>query len=166
MSLLFRPVEQTVSRAVADQVARGLDARPAVRSAAWLALGLTLLAVGALAAAWVPLTDGLFGGRDVLTAFIAGYEVECRLGEMSGPKHYDLGYHATGTFGTRYVFGDIEQRELSLEMRAEWTFSPTLTLLSPASSSRSRGRRSRRSPGSRTRAGRAGRSRAAPYWEA
>jgi 2-methylcitrate dehydratase PrpD len=39
-------------------------------------------------------------GRDVLTAFIAGYEVECRLGEMSGPKHYDLGYHATGTFGT------------------------------------------------------------------
>ena len=47
--LLFRPVEQTVSRAVADQVARGLDARPAVRSAAWLALGLTLLALGAMA---------------------------------------------------------------------------------------------------------------------
>lgn len=39
-------------------------------------------------------------GRDVLTAFIAGYEVECRLGEMSGDGHYEHGFHATGTFGT------------------------------------------------------------------
>lgn len=39
-------------------------------------------------------------GRDTLTAFIAGYEVECRLGEMAGDKHYDLGFHATGTYGT------------------------------------------------------------------
>lgn len=39
-------------------------------------------------------------GRDVLAAFVAGYEVECRLGEMSGHDHYDRGWHATGTFGT------------------------------------------------------------------
>ncbi len=37
--LLFRPVEQTVSRAVADQMARGADARAAVRSTARLAHG-------------------------------------------------------------------------------------------------------------------------------
>jgi hypothetical protein len=35
---------------------------------------------------------------------------------------------ATATFGRRHVFGDIEQRELSIETRANWTFSPTLTL--------------------------------------
>ena len=39
-------------------------------------------------------------GRDVLTAFIAGYEVECRLGNMCGDGHYEHGFHATGTFGT------------------------------------------------------------------
>lgn len=35
---------------------------------------------------------------------------------------------ATSTYGGRWVFGDINQSELSLETRAEWTFSPTLTL--------------------------------------
>ncbi len=39
-------------------------------------------------------------GRDVLTAFIAGYEVECRLGDMCGDGHYEHGFHATGTMGT------------------------------------------------------------------
>lgn len=39
-------------------------------------------------------------GRDVVLAFIAGYEVECRLGDMCGDAHYDKGFHATGTFGT------------------------------------------------------------------
>ncbi|MGD9803047.1 MAG: MmgE/PrpD family protein [Hyphomicrobiaceae bacterium] len=39
-------------------------------------------------------------GRDVLTAFVAGYEVECRLGEMLGDGHYEHGFHATGTMGT------------------------------------------------------------------
>ncbi len=34
----------------------------------------------------------------------------------------------SSTFGSRWVFGDIEQHELSLETRAEWTFSPMLTL--------------------------------------
>jgi len=35
---------------------------------------------------------------------------------------------ATATYGGRWVFGDIDQSELSVETRAEWTFSPTLTL--------------------------------------
>ena len=39
-------------------------------------------------------------GADVLTAFIAGYEVECRLGDMCGDAHYENGFHATGTLGT------------------------------------------------------------------
>lgn len=39
-------------------------------------------------------------GADVLHAFIAGYEVECQIGQMAGDSHYDNGFHATGTFGT------------------------------------------------------------------
>jgi 2-methylcitrate dehydratase PrpD len=39
-------------------------------------------------------------GRDVLLAFIAGYEVESQLGAMSGTSHYEKGFHSTGTFGT------------------------------------------------------------------
>lgn len=39
-------------------------------------------------------------GHDVLLAFIAGYEVECRLGDMCGDGHYEHGFHATGTIGT------------------------------------------------------------------
>ncbi|MGD8602595.1 MAG: DUF5916 domain-containing protein [Gemmatimonadota bacterium] len=32
------------------------------------------------------------------------------------------------TYGTRYIFADLDQREFSLETRVDWTFSPTLTL--------------------------------------
>jgi hypothetical protein len=32
------------------------------------------------------------------------------------------------TYGTRYIFADLEQRQVSLETRIDWTFSPKLTL--------------------------------------
>jgi hypothetical protein len=32
------------------------------------------------------------------------------------------------TFGTRYLFADLEQRSLSMETRIDWTFTPTLSL--------------------------------------
>lgn len=35
---------------------------------------------------------------------------------------------ATATFGRRYVFATLEQRQLALVTRADWTFSPTLSL--------------------------------------
>ena len=38
-------------------------------------------------------------GRDVLAAFVAGYEVACRVGLVLGPGHYDRGFHATATAG-------------------------------------------------------------------
>lgn len=41
-------------------------------------------------------------GREVLEAFVVGYEVECLIGEMMGLAHYDHGWHATATVG---VFG-------------------------------------------------------------
>ncbi|MFC9906835.1 MmgE/PrpD family protein [Rhodococcus sp. NPDC127593] len=39
-------------------------------------------------------------GADVITAYVAGYEVQERLGLAVGPSHYDLGFHTTGTIGT------------------------------------------------------------------
>lgn len=39
-------------------------------------------------------------GRALLTALVAGIELECRLGALLGPGHYDLGFHSTGTVGT------------------------------------------------------------------
>ena len=41
-------------------------------------------------------------GRDLLTAFVAGVEVECRLGNAVSPWHYQRGWHITATCG---VFG-------------------------------------------------------------
>lgn len=41
-------------------------------------------------------------GRELITAFIIGIEVECRIGNAIYPDHYDRGWHITGTTG---VFG-------------------------------------------------------------
>ncbi|QQS14097.1 MAG: MmgE/PrpD family protein [Rhodospirillales bacterium] len=38
-------------------------------------------------------------GRDVVTAFVAGLETECRIGRLVGPSHYAAGWHNTGTIG-------------------------------------------------------------------
>ncbi|MFV0297197.1 MAG: MmgE/PrpD family protein [Hyphomicrobiaceae bacterium] len=57
-------------------------------------------------------------GRDVLTGFIAGYEVECRLGDMVGDDHYEHGFHATGTMGT---FGAAAGAANMLKLDAERT---------------------------------------------
>lgn len=41
-------------------------------------------------------------GRQVLTAFIIGVEVECRIGNAVSPQHYARGWHITSTCG---IFG-------------------------------------------------------------
>ena len=38
-------------------------------------------------------------GREVLTAFVAGYETACRIGAALSPGHYALGFHSTATVG-------------------------------------------------------------------
>ena len=43
--------------------------------------------------------DRKYGGRDFLTAFVAGFEAECRIGSSVFPIHYQQGYHATSTLG-------------------------------------------------------------------
>ncbi|MGH7045472.1 MAG: MmgE/PrpD family protein [Stellaceae bacterium] len=61
-------------------------------------------------------------GRDVLTAFVAGYETECRIGAALAPGHYDLGFHSTATIGclgaaaacARLLALDAEQTAVAL----------------------------------------------------
>ena len=39
-------------------------------------------------------------GRRFLTAFVAGFEVECKVAEAINPDHYIKGFHSSGTLGT------------------------------------------------------------------
>jgi 2-methylcitrate dehydratase PrpD len=39
-------------------------------------------------------------GRDVIAAFVAGYETACRIGAALQPGHYNLGFHSTSTVGS------------------------------------------------------------------
>lgn len=40
-------------------------------------------------------------GRDVLDAYVVGFELECRLGLVMNPRHYhERGWHCTSTIGT------------------------------------------------------------------
>jgi 2-methylcitrate dehydratase PrpD len=55
-------------------------------------------------------------GRDVLTAFILGVEVECRIGNAVSPGHYARGWHITSTCG---VFGAAAACAKLLELPAE-----------------------------------------------
>jgi len=65
-------------------------------------------------------------GDTLLTAFVAGLEVECRLGLYIGPDHYARGWHATGTLGTvgaaaataRLLDLDAERWRIALNLAA------------------------------------------------
>jgi len=43
-------------------------------------------------------TRGL-SGRDLMLAYNVGVEVECRIAEAMNPRHYEDGFHSTGTVG-------------------------------------------------------------------
>jgi O-antigen/teichoic acid export membrane protein len=107
--VVYRPLEQTTSRAVADRVARGEEVRTVVRSGVVI-YAVTLVA-GLLAAAlaWGPLSDRLFLGDDVymlaLVAGVYGYGLQYLVrGLCSGARWfegYGLALMADGT--TRLV---------------------------------------------------------------
>jgi O-antigen/teichoic acid export membrane protein len=94
--LLFRPLEQTVSRGVADALARGQDARSVTR--AGLRMGAVVAAAISvvLLAAWAPITDGLFGGRPALTIAlvlgVAGYAASYYVRGLCGGVRWFGGY--------------------------------------------------------------------------
>lgn len=65
---------------------------------------LTHPTVPALAAALAVGELADCSGVDLLDAFIAGFEVECKLAEAIKPDHYRRGFHTTATIGTYGAF--------------------------------------------------------------
>lgn len=55
-------------------------------------------------------------GEDLLTAYVAGFEVECALAGPVSPDHYEAGWHATATFG---AFGAAAATASLLDLTAE-----------------------------------------------
>jgi 2-methylcitrate dehydratase PrpD len=55
-------------------------------------------------------------GKHFLEAFIAGFEVECKLAEAIKPDHYIRGFHTTGTIGS---FGACAASSRILELNEE-----------------------------------------------
>ena len=43
---------------------------------------------------------GAHSGKDLLTAYHLGIEVECKIAEAISPRHYNDGFHTTGTIGS------------------------------------------------------------------
>ena len=43
---------------------------------------------------------GRRSGKDFLLAYHLGVEVECKIAEAIAPRHYDEGFHTTGTIGS------------------------------------------------------------------
>jgi O-antigen/teichoic acid export membrane protein len=86
--LLFRPLEQTASRAIADRLARGEEVVTVLRSVGLAALGVFAVICLGIALGWGALTHGLFGGDDFMTAML-----------LAGVLAYGVSYLARGLVG-------------------------------------------------------------------
>jgi 2-methylcitrate dehydratase PrpD len=53
-----------------------------------------------VAAAWAAAELSGASGRALLDAYVAGFEIEGRLGRAMNPRHYQRGWHCTSTIGT------------------------------------------------------------------
>src|SRR6202166_3079617 len=65
---------------------------------------LTHPTVGVLPPAFAICELGHRSGKDLMVAYHAGVEIECKIAEAISPRHYDEGFHTTGTCGT---FGSV-----------------------------------------------------------
>jgi len=61
---------------------------------------LTHPTVGVLPPAFALCELGRRSGKDFMLAYHLGVEVECKIAESIAPRHYDEGFHTTGTCGT------------------------------------------------------------------
>ena len=65
-------------------------------------------------------------GRETIEAFVVGFEVACRIGDMIGPSHDEKGWHPTATIGTfgaaaaaaKLLSLDTEQTAMALGLAA------------------------------------------------
>jgi len=66
ISVAYRPVEQLLSRTLADRIARGEDIRPAIRTAARIQFTVAVVLAVLILALKEPLQDGLLSGSETL----------------------------------------------------------------------------------------------------
>jgi O-antigen/teichoic acid export membrane protein len=96
--VLFRPIEQTLSRSLAERRAAGQDARGDVRTIVRMAVALTVLATVVTLALYGPITDRLFDGQGFLTAMlaagVAGYGASYVVRGIVGGARFYAGYGA------------------------------------------------------------------------
>jgi O-antigen/teichoic acid export membrane protein len=92
--VLFRPLEQTTSRAVADRLAKDGDVLSVLRSVAALAALLAVAAIVAVVGAWRPVVRSLFAGSDTMGAML-----------VAGSACYGLAYLTRGLVGGIRWFG-------------------------------------------------------------
>jgi O-antigen/teichoic acid export membrane protein len=92
--VLYRPVEQTVSRALADRLARGEETRSVLRSAGIACAVVVSCAVALCIAAEGPIARRLFGGEDELAWMLA-----------AGVAFYGAAYLVRGILGGMRWFG-------------------------------------------------------------
>jgi O-antigen/teichoic acid export membrane protein len=94
VSVLYRPVEQLLSRTIADRDARGVTGSEHLRVAATIQLALGLLFVVAALALREPIENGLFGGSSTLYAVL-----------LAAVLAYAASYFARGFLAGHHRFG-------------------------------------------------------------
>jgi O-antigen/teichoic acid export membrane protein len=92
--VLFRPLEQTTSRAVADRLARGEEVETVLRSVAVVSAVMLTVLLGACALAWNPIADRLFLGSGVMTVML-----------LVGIASYGIAYVLRGVVAGARWFG-------------------------------------------------------------
>ena len=94
--VLFRPLEQVLSRGIAERLAQGQSAGEVWRSVARLMAVVVVVAAAITALFWGPVTDKLFDGRDALTAAfivaLAGYALSFLARGIVGGMRWFGGY--------------------------------------------------------------------------
>ena len=68
--VLFRPVEQTTSRAIVERRAKGEETRSVVRSGLFVTAGVLVVVALLSAVGWNLMADRLFGGDDLMVALL------------------------------------------------------------------------------------------------
>lgn len=94
--VVFRPLEQTVSRAIADRLARGEEVATVVRSVGLICLVIVLAGAVVAFGGWQVISSRLFKGSDVLTAMlvagIAAYGLQYLVRGLVGGVRWFNGY--------------------------------------------------------------------------
>jgi O-antigen/teichoic acid export membrane protein len=94
--VFFRPLEQTLSRSIANRLAQGQEIGSVLRSIGVVSGGIAVGGAVASVVAWTPVTNGLFHGDSFMTAMlvagVAGYGASYLVRGVLGGVRWFKGY--------------------------------------------------------------------------